>query len=80
MGVRGTSFWGPYNKDPTNEGSIGRSPIFGNPHLGLWSNKASGMCQGLGLRPLFWGLGFRILWDCAGFYRLHGLGGVRLQV
>ena len=29
--VRGTLFWGPYNKDPTISGSILGSPIFGNP-------------------------------------------------
>ena len=27
----GTSFWGPYNKDPTIWGTILGSPIFGNP-------------------------------------------------
>ena len=29
----GTLFWGPYNKDPTIEGTILGSPIFGNPHI-----------------------------------------------
>ena len=36
MGVsenRGTSFWGPYNKDPTILGSMFGSPIFGNSHM-----------------------------------------------
>ncbi|CAE7812270.1 unnamed protein product [Symbiodinium sp. CCMP2592] len=30
---RGTLFWGPYNKDPTIQGTILGSPIFGNSHL-----------------------------------------------
>ena len=29
----GALFWGPYNKDPTIEGTILGSPIFGNPHI-----------------------------------------------
>ena len=36
MGVsedRGTSFWGPDSKDPTIEGIILGSPIFGNSHI-----------------------------------------------
>ena len=28
---RGTLFWGPYNKDPTTQGSKLGSPIFGTP-------------------------------------------------
>ena len=28
--IRGTLFWGPYNKDPTTYGTI---PIFGNSHM-----------------------------------------------
>ena len=28
--IRGTRFGGPYNKDPTIEGTIFGSPIFGN--------------------------------------------------
>ena len=31
--IRGTLFWGPYNKDPTIEGTIFGSPIFGTPML-----------------------------------------------
>ena len=30
---RGTSFWGPYSKDPTIQGTILGSPIFGNSHI-----------------------------------------------
>ena len=31
----GTLFWGPYNKDPTIQGTILGSPtIFGNSHIG----------------------------------------------
>ena len=33
--LRGTVFWDPYNKDPTIQGTILGSPIFGNSHLGL---------------------------------------------
>ena len=36
MGVSentGTSFWGPYNKDPIIKGTILGSPIFGNSHI-----------------------------------------------
>ena len=29
----GYLIWGPYNKDPTNWGTILGSPIFGNPHM-----------------------------------------------
>ena len=38
MGVsenRGTLFGAPYNKDPTIDGTILGSPIFGNPHIVL---------------------------------------------
>ena len=28
--IRGTLFWGPYNKDPTSLGAILESPFFGN--------------------------------------------------
>ena len=43
MGVsenRGTLFWGPYNKDPTIEGTILGSPIVGNSHIYIyiWPN------------------------------------------
>ena len=31
--IRGTLFWGPYNKDPTIRGTFLGSPIFGNSHL-----------------------------------------------
>ena len=31
--IRGTLFWGPYSKDPTIQGTIPGSPIFGSPHL-----------------------------------------------
>ena len=31
--IRGTLFWGPYNKDPTIQGTILGSPFFGNPHI-----------------------------------------------
>ena len=33
--IRGTVFWGPYNKDPTIWGTILRSPIIGNSHIKL---------------------------------------------
>ena len=33
--IRGTVFWGPYNKDPTIQGTILGSPIFGNSHLAV---------------------------------------------
>ena len=36
MGVSanwGTLLWGPYNKDPTIEGTILGCPIFGNSHI-----------------------------------------------
>ena len=38
--MKGTVFWGPSNKNPTIEGTILGSPIFGNPHFGLqsWSS------------------------------------------
>ena len=32
--IRGTLFWGPYNKDPTTSGTILWFPIFGNSHMG----------------------------------------------
>ena len=32
--IRGTLFWGPYNKDPTVSGAILRSPISGNSQIG----------------------------------------------
>ena len=35
--IRGTLFWGPYNKDPTIWGAMLGSPIFGNPHMRLKS-------------------------------------------
>ena len=42
--IRGTLFWGPYNKDPTNQGTtILGTPIFGNSHLA----RADGQCEGL---------------------------------
>ena len=28
--IRGTIFWGPYKKDPSIQGTIVGSPIFGN--------------------------------------------------
>ena len=31
--IRGTVFWGPYNKDPTIKGTIFGSPIFGNSQV-----------------------------------------------
>ena len=31
--IRGTLFWGPYNKDPTISGIRLGSPIFGNSHM-----------------------------------------------
>ena len=31
--ITGTFFWGPYNEYPTLEGTILRSPIFGNSHV-----------------------------------------------
>ena len=33
--IRGTFFWGPYNKDPTIWGAILGSPIFGNSYISL---------------------------------------------
>ena len=30
--IWGTLFWGPYNKDPTIQGTMLGSPIFGNSH------------------------------------------------
>ena len=33
--IRGTLFWGPYNKDPTVWGTILGSPIFGNAQIGM---------------------------------------------
>ena len=36
--IRGTLFWGPYNKDPTISGTISGSPIFGNAHKALQLN------------------------------------------
>ena len=29
--IQGTLFWGPYNKDPTFQGTILVFPMFGNP-------------------------------------------------
>ena len=34
--IRGTLFWGPYNKDPTIWGTILGPPIFGNSHRGVY--------------------------------------------
>ena len=31
--IGGTLLWGSYNKDPTIQGTIVGSPIFGNPHM-----------------------------------------------
>ena len=31
--IRGTLFWGPYNKDLTIKDTILGSPIFGNSHI-----------------------------------------------
>ena len=31
--IRGTLFWGPYNRDPTISGTVLGSPIFGNSHI-----------------------------------------------
>ena len=31
--IRDTLFWGPDNKDPTIQGTILGSPIFGNSHI-----------------------------------------------
>ena len=31
--IRGTLFWGPYNKDPSILGTILGTPIFGNSHI-----------------------------------------------
>ena len=31
--MRGTLFWGPYNKDPTILGAVLGPPIFGNSYL-----------------------------------------------
>ena len=31
--IRGTSYGGPYDEDPTIWGAVLWSPIFGNPHL-----------------------------------------------
>ena len=31
--IRGTLFWGPYTKDPTIQGTIVGSSIFGNSHV-----------------------------------------------
>ena len=31
--IWGTLFWGPYDKDPTIQGTILGSPIFGNSHI-----------------------------------------------
>ena len=63
MGVsenRGTLFWGPYSKDPTIQGAILGSPIFGNSQVlrspqrpfngALWSLKV-GSLGGLGSLP-----------------------------
>ena len=39
----GTLLWGPYNKDPTIQGTILGSPIFGNSRHG--SRRMSGSLQ-----------------------------------
>ena len=39
--IRGTLFRGPYNKDPTIEGTILGSPIFGNSHITKAANKSN---------------------------------------
>ena len=31
--MRGSLFWGPYNRDPTIWGTILGSPLFGNSHI-----------------------------------------------
>ena len=40
--IRGTLFWGPYNKDPIISGTILGSPIFGNSHILLLGIEAIG--------------------------------------
>ena len=35
--IRGTLFGGPYSKDPTIQGTILGSPVFGNSHI-VFSN------------------------------------------
>ena len=49
--IRGTLFWGPYNKDPTIWGTILGSPIFGNPHIRI-------CVKALWMISPIWGLGF----------------------
>ena len=34
--IRGYLIWGPYNKDPTIQGTILGSPIFGNSHVCMY--------------------------------------------
>ena len=41
----GALFWGPYNKDPTIEGTILGSPIFGNPHVALCDPPGPARCE-----------------------------------
>ena len=40
--IRGTLFWGPYNKDPIFQGTILGSQIFGNSHLRVLGTSDSG--------------------------------------
>ena len=42
--MRGTLFWGPYNKDPTIQGTISGSPIFGNSLLDFTVTSSGACC------------------------------------
>ena len=92
MGVsesKGTFFWGPYNKDPTIQGTISGAPIFGNPHLSAGSRPLSGGRNSLPFRAQLevggeagcgGGLGFRvhyIILHCMILYYILSYAAVR---
>ena len=45
--ISGTSFWGPYNKDPTIKGAILGSPVLGDRQLHLNLVKRQSKYSGL---------------------------------
>ena len=67
--IRGTLFWGLYNKDPCIQGTILGSPIFGNYHLGPASMvKFEGQGQGQ------WHFGWLRVVNSLGVFRCGSLG------
>ena len=62
--IRGTLHWGPYNKDPTIEGTILGCLIFGNFHIGAFIGSRTplkGTLRVLQGVLIIWILLFRVL-------------------